>query len=211
VLREYPVCRPGNERPSPQPAAHSFPPSFDINSLGVLPVLLGAPYEIAATDTPSQDQECAVPTPRHPVEQEHRCDKYETANHKKPVAEPAKEVCGLTCLRSHDRGPADDQGDRYRDSLPAACPGEVHSGPVRAASLIRFESSRRHHHLRLAVQQALPLLPLFLGPTHASPLRDGVDDADEGGEDHGRESDEGQGHRREGRGVEFMTASYRTG
>ena len=78
-------------------------------------------------------------------------------------------------------------------------------GPCR-----RFESSRRHH-LRLAVQQALPLLPLFLGSTQASPLRDGVDDADEGGEDHGRESDEGQGHGREGRGVEFIAASYRTG
>ena len=55
-------------------------------------------------------------------------------------------------------------------------------------------------HLRLAVQQALPLLPLFLGPTHASPLRDGVDDADEG-----------QGHGGQVRGVEFMIASYRTG
>lgn len=202
MLREYPVCRPGNERPSPQPAAHGFPPGFDTSSLGVLPVLLGAPYEIAATDTPSQDQECAVPTPRHPVEQEHRCDKYEAANNKKPVAKPAKEVCGLTCLRSHDRGPADDQGDRYRDSLPAACPGEAHSGPRVGGS-----SSSRHHHLRLAVQPALPLLPLFLGPTQASPLRDGVDDADEGGEDHGRESDEGQGHGRQGRSVEFIAAS----
>jgi hypothetical protein len=38
-----------------------------------------------------------------------------------------------------------------------------------------------------------------------------VDDADEGGEDHGRESDEGQGHGRQGRSVEFIAASYRTG
>jgi hypothetical protein len=38
-----------------------------------------------------------------------------------------------------------------------------------------------------------------------------VDDADEGGEDHGRESDEGQGHGREVARVEFMIASYRTG
>ena len=61
--------------------------------------------------------------------------------------------------------------------------------------------------LRLAVQQALPLLPLLLGPTPAPSLLDGVDDADQGREDHGRESNEGEGHRSEGRDVEFMTAS----
>lgn len=65
--------------------------------------------------------------------------------------------------------------------------------------------------LTRAVQEALTLLPLLLGPTEASPLRDRVNDSDQGGEDHGRESDEGQGHEQEGRGVEFMPASYRTG
>ena len=61
--------------------------------------------------------------------------------------------------------------------------------------------------LRLAVQQALPLLPLLLSPTPAPPLLDGVDEADQGREDHGRESNEGEGHGSEGRDVEFMTAS----
>jgi hypothetical protein len=38
-----------------------------------------------------------------------------------------------------------------------------------------------------------------------------VHDADEGGEDDSRESEESQGHGRGIRGVGSMTASYRTG
>ena len=81
------------------------------------------------------------------------------------------------------------------------------SGPSGGRAADRFG----HHHLRLAVQQALPLLPLLLGPAHASPLRDGVDDADQGGEDHDCESDQGQGQGDEVRRMEIMPASYRTG
>jgi hypothetical protein len=70
----------------------------------------------------------------------------------------------------------------------------------------RFESSRRHQ-LPLAVQEALPFLPLLLGPAHAPSLGDGVDDGHQGDEDHDRDPNEGQRHGSGGRDVEFMTAS----
>ena len=85
-----------------------------------------------------------------------------------------------------------------------------HAGDSSREVVLSPVSVARHDSLGLAVQQALPLLPLFLAPTDASPLLDGVDDADEGGEDHGRESDEGQGHGCLVRSMEFMIKSYRT-
>jgi hypothetical protein len=126
VLSQDPVCRPGNERRSPQSVAHGFPPGLDACPLWILAILDGAPYDVAATDTPSQDQEGPMSTPRHPLKQEHRCHEYKTADDEEPIAEPAEDVRGLSRLWSHDRGPADDQGDGDRDRLPATCPGEAH-------------------------------------------------------------------------------------
>jgi hypothetical protein len=82
---------------------------------------------VSPVDAPSEDHERAVPPPRHPVEQEHRGHEDDAAHHQQPVADPAEEMGGRSGLRSHDRGPAHDQGDGHRDRLPAADPRQVHS------------------------------------------------------------------------------------
>ena len=85
--------------------------------------------------------------------------------------------------------------------------------PPRGETTKEFSGTRtgRLRRLRLAVERALPLFPLPLDAALLPALRDGVDDAQQDAEHHGRDSEEGKHHGRKRRAGVLMNRSYRRG